>query len=267
MPGYSAGGDDSAAGLYYSEDSGKTWQIATVQDSPLQVLQAPGRETGAVALAVVWNPIRRIFVAAVRNHGFYSSQDGVMWTRLQNQPGTALTLAACPPSSTGSPNCPIYSAALAVQAGSGDMFAMAVSQADADSGLWEDVCGAAGGSCSAPVPVFGKRIGNAALETSTGVIAGASHALWLQAIPSSPPNNNDTLYLPERGTCFAAAWRQDARGRKRDECEHVRNSDAGGAESAWGRVGREHGDTLLCERSRVVAHERCGEPATGALFR
>jgi hypothetical protein len=185
--------DDSASGIYYSANAGQTWQIATIQDGTNQLLQAPGQQTGVVALAVVWNPIRRIFVAALRNHGFYSSQDGVSWTRLPNQPGPGLAAMACPPSSAGSPNCPIYSAALAVQPGSGDMFAMLANQSDADSGLWEDVCGATGGSCSTPLPVFGKRIGNAALETSAGVIAGASHTLWLQAIPSGPPNNNDTL--------------------------------------------------------------------------
>ena len=187
--GYAGNGDNSASGIYYSEDAGQTWQMATIQDGTNQALQAPGQQTGVVALAVVWNPVRRIFVAALRNHGLYSSQDGVAWTRLQNQPGAGLTTTACPPSSSGSPNCPIYSAALAVQPGSGDMFATLANQSDADSGLWEDVCGATGGSCSTPVPVFGKQIGNAALETSAGVIAGASHTLWLEAIPSG----NDTL--------------------------------------------------------------------------
>jgi hypothetical protein len=186
----STSGDDSASGLYYSEDAGKTWQLAFIQDGPNQVLQAPDQKTGVVALAVVWNPMRQIFVAALRNHGFYSSQNGVDWTRIQNQPGTALNAKICPYS--GSSNCPIYSAALAVQPGSGDMFALAVDQNDndKDSGLWEDVCGASGGSCSSPLPVFGKQIGIAnALETSTGSIAGASHALGLEAIPSG----NDTL--------------------------------------------------------------------------
>ena len=46
-------------------------------------------------LAVVWNPVRQIFVAALRNHGFYMSQDGVLWTRLQNQPGPALNVLVC----------------------------------------------------------------------------------------------------------------------------------------------------------------------------
>jgi hypothetical protein len=183
----STSGDDSASGLYYSGDAGQTWQLASIQDGPNQVLQAPGQKTGIVALAVVWNPIRQIFVAALRNHGFYSSQNGAAWTRLQSQPGTALGKICQYP---GSSNCPIYSAALAVQPGSGDMFALAAGQNDKDSGLWEDVCGAAGGSCSAPLPAFGKQISIAgALETAAGLIAGSSHAMWLQAIPSG----NDTL--------------------------------------------------------------------------
>jgi hypothetical protein len=190
--GYTGTEDNSSTGLYYSADAGEIWQLATIQDGPNQVLQAAGQQTGVVALAVVWNPVRQIFVAALRNHGFYSSPDGVNWTRLANQPGTALTGGTC--RFPGSSNCPIYSAALAVQPGSGDMFALAANQTNADSGLWEDVCGASGGSCSTQAPVFGKRIGIAnALETGTGVIAGASHALWLAAIPSGPPANNDTL--------------------------------------------------------------------------
>ena len=128
--GYTGTGDNSASGLYYSEDAGQTWQLAAIQDGPNQVLQAPGQRTGIVALAVVWNPIRQIFVAALRNHGFYSSQDGAAWTRLQNQPGTALSAKTC--QYPGGSNCPIYSAALAAQPGSGDMFALAADQNDKD---------------------------------------------------------------------------------------------------------------------------------------
>jgi hypothetical protein len=185
-----SGEDESASGLYYSDDAGATWQLATITDGQYKVLQAPGQQTGVVALAVVWNPMRGIFVAALRNHGFYSSPDGVTWTRLASQPGTALGRPVCPPSPSGSPNCPIYSAALAVEPGSGDMFALMADQNDKDRGLWEDVCGASGGTCSTQAPVFAKQIGANALETGSGLIAGASHALWLQAIPSG---NNDTL--------------------------------------------------------------------------
>jgi hypothetical protein len=188
--GYMGVGDDSATGLFYSQDAGQTWQLATIADGPEQTLQSPVLEkTGVVALAVVWNPMRGIFVAALRNHGFYSSPDGVTWTRMANQPGgTALSGISC--RFPGSPNCPIYSAALAVQPGTGDMFALAADQNNKDIGLWEDVCGASGGACSTQTPAFGKQIGIAnALETGPGVIAGASHTLWLEAVSSA----NDTL--------------------------------------------------------------------------
>ena len=99
--GYAGTGDSSASGLYYSVDAGQTWQLATVQDGPYQVLQAPGQKTGVMALAVVWNPMRQIFVAALRNHGFYSSQDGVAWTRLQNQPGSCAEWPGLPVSRLG----------------------------------------------------------------------------------------------------------------------------------------------------------------------
>ena len=39
-------GDNSASGLYYSEDAGQTWQLATIQDGTYQVLQAPGQADG-----------------------------------------------------------------------------------------------------------------------------------------------------------------------------------------------------------------------------
>ncbi len=206
--GYAGTGDSSASGLYYSVDAGQTWQLATVQDGLNQALQAPGRKAGVMALAVVWNPIRQIFVAALRNHGFYMSQDGVAWSRLQNQPGSALNIQVC--HYPGSVNCPIYSAALAVQPGSGDMFAVTASQSDVDNGLWEDLCGASGGTCSTPLPVFGKQISIAnTVETSQGVISGASHALGLSAIPSG----SDTLLFAGTQDIFrcslaaGCAWR------------------------------------------------------------
>jgi len=181
-------GDYSASGVYYSQDAGRTWQMATIQDGTNQVLQAPGQQTGVAALAVVWNPVRQIFVAALRNHGLYSSPDGVAWMRLANQPSAGLNTLVC--RYPGGVNCPIYSAALAVQPGSGDMFALTANQHDADNGLWEDVCGASGGKCSAPFPVFANQISIAnTIETSSGVISGASHDLWLSAIP----NGSDTL--------------------------------------------------------------------------
>lgn len=200
----------SASGLFYSQDAGQTWQMATVTDGQYQQLQAPGEGGSVVALAVVWNPVRHIFVAALRYHGFYSSPDGITWTRLASQPnGSALNTTACPPSPGGSTNCPIYQAALAVQPGTGDMFAIATSASDGDDGLWQDVCAASLGSCLTPAPVFAKSIGDTALQTSAGTIAGASHSLWLQAIPSG----SDTLLFAGTQDIFrcslaaGCAWR------------------------------------------------------------
>jgi hypothetical protein len=206
--GYQSG---SAAGLYYSQDAGQTWQLATITDGINKLLQGPGQVgSGVPILAVVWNPVRHIFVAALRFHGFYSSPDGITWTRMATQPGTALTKTACPfiSGGGGSPNCPIYQAGLAVQAGSGDMFAIATSQSDKDSGLWQDVCAPVNGSCSNATPTFTTHLPSTALETSSSTISGASHSLWLQAIASG----SDTLLFAGTRTSSAAASPPDASG-------------------------------------------------------
>ena len=72
---------------------------------------------GNAATAVVWNPVRQRFYATVRFHGVYESTDGMTWKRLAAQPGTGMSLTACPtnPGSTGSPACPVFRGALAVQ--------------------------------------------------------------------------------------------------------------------------------------------------------
>ncbi len=118
-------------GLYYSTDSGVTWQMSTIMNGS-QIVQTPlpggGNQGGNAATAVVWNPIRQRFYAAIRFHGYYESADGINWTRLAAQPGTGLTTTACPtnPNSTGSTACPIFRGALAVQLTTGDTFALTV---------------------------------------------------------------------------------------------------------------------------------------------
>ena len=90
----------SVMGLYYSSDAGQTWYLATISDSTNSIVQSNQTNfstTGNAASAVVWNPIRQMFYAAVRYHGYYQSPDGVNWTRLANQPGTGLTIASTAP--------------------------------------------------------------------------------------------------------------------------------------------------------------------------
>ena len=91
----------SYEGLYYSIDSGATWSLAQITDGNGQVVQGPldafARPDGNAATSVVWNPVRNLFIAAVRYHGYYQSTDGAHWTRLAAQPGAGLTDRACVP--------------------------------------------------------------------------------------------------------------------------------------------------------------------------
>lgn len=184
----------SVMGLYYSTDAGATWKMATIKDGS-QTVQQPtsGGAPGNAATAVVWNPVRQRFYAAVRFHGYYESADGITWTRLPSQPGTGLTQTACPPNfgSTGSVNCPIFRGALAVQAATGDTFALTTDANNLDQGLWQDVCALSGASCGTNEIAFGTRLNSAPLEVGNGSteIPQADYDLALNAVADA----GDTL--------------------------------------------------------------------------
>lgn len=191
----------SYEGLYYSNDSGATWHLATITDGSGSDVQGP---TDAVALpdgnaatAVVWNPVRQLFVAAVRYHGYYQSTDGVTWTRMTTQPGTGLTTQACPTNlgSTGSVACPIFRGTLAVNPTTGDTFAWTVDANTQDQGLWQDACAISSGTCTNASITFAKQWSTTALETNTALgattIANGDYNLALAAVPSG----QDTLLL------------------------------------------------------------------------
>lgn len=168
-------GTYSTRGLYFSTDAGLTWQMATIRDQG-QVVQTPkpvgGNQGGNAATAVVWNPVRQRFYAAVRYHGYYESSDGSVWTRLVIQPGTGLTASACPPGPgmTGSPGCPIFRGTLAVEPMSGDTYALTVDVLLHDQGLWRDVCASSGSGCTSGIG-FGTRLSTTALEQGPGSTA------------------------------------------------------------------------------------------------
>jgi hypothetical protein len=172
-------------GLYSSSDGGVTWQLATIMDGS-QIVQGPGfSANGATpaATAVVWNPLRQVFVAAVRSHGYYQSSDGATWTRLANQPGAGLTAAACP-ANPGSSACPIFRGALAIQPATGDLFALTVDGNNLDQGLFQDVCAATGGHCASGSVQFAKTLNAAPLEAGAGnrEIAQGDYNLTLAAV-------------------------------------------------------------------------------------
>jgi hypothetical protein len=191
----------SYQGLYYSTDSGATWHLATITDSTSGDVQGPlspfQSSYGNAATAVVWNPVRQLFVAAVRYHGYYQSADGVNWTRMTAQPGSGLTTLMCPTNSgnLGSIACPIFRGALAVNPQTGDTFAWTVDLNNQDQGLWQDACALSGSACSNPTITFANQWNTAALETSTlqgaVTIADGTYNLTLAAVPSQ----QDTLLL------------------------------------------------------------------------
>jgi hypothetical protein len=183
----------SVPGLYYSTDAGQTWQMATLYDGATIVQQPQPIGTGQVgnaATAVVWDAYRARFFAAIRGHGYYSSPDGANWTRLTLQPGANLTTANCPALTTtgvGSPNCPIFRGALAVQPATGDLYALTVAANNLDQGLWQDLCSPTGAICATSAPTFANRIDNGALEVGTGntAIAQGTYNLSLAAAPAA----------------------------------------------------------------------------------
>jgi hypothetical protein len=193
---------NSVMGLYYSTDAGATWQMSTLMDGS-QIVQTPqpsgGNLGGNAATAVVWNPVRQRFYAAVRYHGYYESPDGVIWTRLANQPGPGLTTMACQPDSgsIGSTACPIFRGALTVQPETGDTFALTVDKNNLDQGLWQDVCGLSGGNCSSSTIAFGKQLPSSALEVGNGntSVPQADYNLALAAASSGPGGSSQDTIL------------------------------------------------------------------------
>lgn len=189
------------AGLYYSTDAGQTWFLATIEDGPHQVIESsqttvPSVFPGVPVSAVVWNPVRQMFYAAVQYHGYYQSPDGVTWTRLANQPGGALSSSNCPsnPGTLGSNSCAIFRGVLAVQPVTGDMFALTVDANGVDQGLWQDVCNAGAGGCASATVQFAVQIPDAPLDDGAvaGTIPQGTYNLALAAVPSSAGTGGST---------------------------------------------------------------------------
>ena len=192
----------SYEGLYYSNDAGLTWSLAQITDPSGADVQGPGDTFalphGNAATSVVWNPVRHLFVAAVRYHGYYLSIDGVTWTRLTAQPGAGLTTQMCPtnPNSIGSVACPIFRGTLAVNPLSGDTFAWTVDANNQDQGIWQDSCAISAGVCTSTTISFSKQWNRAALEANnpllgSATVANGDYNLALAAVPSG----QDTLLL------------------------------------------------------------------------
>lgn len=173
-------------GLYTSTDSGATWTYDAL---------SPGSAPEATsATSVVYNSAAGLFFAAIRYQGFFSSPDGLAWTRLANQPGAPglLSASACPQIFVTT--CPIYRGEISVVGPApgmpprNEMYAWFVS-ADAngnpvDQGIWQTLDGGA----TPWIQINDSGITNVAIcgdFTGCGVAQGF-YNLELLALPNGP---------------------------------------------------------------------------------
>jgi hypothetical protein len=131
-------GNSTARGLYYSRDSGMTWNRVTLSDGAVP----------ASVSAVIYNASQGAFYAFIRRHGLYSSTDGQHFTRVTTQPTAGLASANCP-AGTNSNTCLLYRGEFAVVPGRNEMYVWVVDvQPDingnptaADEGIWRSTNG------------------------------------------------------------------------------------------------------------------------------
>lgn len=116
-------------GLYYSTDGGTSWTYANVEDGNVTI--DPDSAT-----SVIYGDGAGEFFAAIRYHGFYSSTDGINWSRLASQPGPGLIEANCPAQAVLPSDCPIYRGEIAAVAGRNEMYVWYVDSNDNDQGIW-----------------------------------------------------------------------------------------------------------------------------------
>ena len=157
-------------GIYISSDGGQSWTFSNIKDG--NVSTAPGSVS-----SLAYNTVAGEFFAALRYHGFYSSSDGVNWSRLATQPGVGLTTQACPPNPY-SIACPIYRGEISVVPGRNEMYVWYVDANDNDQGIWESTNGGTTWS-----QINDSGITNCGDQAGCGTVNG-TYNLELAAVPN-----------------------------------------------------------------------------------
>jgi len=162
-------------GLYTSTDAGQTWTY--------NALSSGGAAEATSATSVVYNATAGLFFAAVRYQGFFSSPDGLTWTRLANQPGGALlSTTACPQNFVTT--CPIYRGEITVVPGRNEMYVWFVSLSPSgqpvDQGIWQSLNGGASWT-----EIIDTGIASCGDSYGCGVSQG-TYNLELLAVPNCP---------------------------------------------------------------------------------
>ncbi|HLW85872.1 MAG TPA: fibronectin type III domain-containing protein [Candidatus Sulfotelmatobacter sp.] len=165
-------------GLYTSADAGQSWTYDALLDPGSQATDATS------ATSVAYNAASGLFLAAIRYHGFYSSPDGVTWTRISAQPGgSLLSTSACPPKSTTNKQaCPVYRGEITVVPGRNEMYVWFISLDSSglpvDHGIWQSLNGG-----TSWTPISDAGITNCGDNSGCGVEQGY-YNLELLAVPN-----------------------------------------------------------------------------------
>lgn len=161
-------------GLYTSTDAGQTWTY--------DALSSAGASQSTSATSVAYNAAAGLFFAAVRYQGFFSSPDGLTWTRLANQPGgSLLSTTACPQAFLTT--CPIYRGEITVVPGRNEMYVWFVSLSGdqpVDQGIWQSLNGG-----TSWTQINDSGITNCGDNDGCGVSQG-TYNLELLAVPNCP---------------------------------------------------------------------------------
>ncbi len=127
-----AGSLGSSTGIYTSTDGGQTW-----------ALTQSGLVQGVGPTSVVYDSTGHKFLAFQQFEGYFSSRDGVSWTHLASQPGTALQ--NCPIGNTGVPVCNAFRGEMAVVPGREELYTWYVTIDDqgniGDGGIYKTTNG------------------------------------------------------------------------------------------------------------------------------
>ena len=171
----------NAPGLYTSSDGGLTW-----------ALTQSGIAQGIGATSVIYDSASHKFFAFMQFQGYYASRDGLTWTQLAAQPGSALH--NCPSGNSSVPICYVFRGEMATVPGREELYAWYVTidqQGNiGDGGIykttnagasWQQVndsgmtnCGdGAGNGCGAEQGWFNLTLAAVPHGTGTDLYAGA----------------------------------------------------------------------------------------------
>lgn len=192
-------------GVYYSTDAGATWTKATFTNPD-------NKSVVHSAYGLAYNPATKHWFVSLGYRGFYTSTDGINWTRLANQPGGAkLDFGVCP--TAGAASCVVYRSEISARPGSknekGELYAWYVNSAGTNQGIylstddgasWTaidttgiDVCGdgSISAGCSTSQGTFNLTLAAVPRGDSTDLYAGAVNLFKCQITPENPTCTTD----------------------------------------------------------------------------